>query len=145
METPKDSQLSSELQELYLENKGWLADVLFLEDETRFINKLMNDFFLPAIKQDHLKEMQAIRVKLQALEERRTDLKKLVEKNQQVLETSMSAPDNPTGLGLLDDSSRIQQEIKALFKADNSIKREIFALVEELMQKEKSTHLLAKE
>lgn len=145
MKTPNDSQLSTELQELYLENKGWLADVSFLEDETRFINKLMNDFFLPAIKQDHLKEMQAVRIKLQTLADRRAHLKTLIEKNQHALETTISAPGNPAGLGLLEDCARIQKEIRALFKADNSIKRDLFALVEELMQKEKSSHLLDKE
>lgn len=145
MKTHTDSQLSSELQELYLENKGWLADVFFLEDETRFIKKLMNDFFLPAIKQDHLLEMQAVRLKLQTLEDRRTHLKSLIEKNQRVLETSLSEPNNPTGLELLNESATIKEEIRALFKADNAIKRDLFSLVEDLMQKEKSSRLLDKE
>lgn len=145
MEPSKDPQLSSELQELYLENKGWLADDFFFEDETRFLKKLMNDFFLPAIKQNHLLEMQAVQVKLQTLEDRRAHLKSLIEKNQRVLEACLSATDNPAGLAMLNDSALIQQEIKALFKEDKSIKRDLFALVEDLMQKEKSSHLLAKE
>ena len=145
MKTTKDPQLTSELQDLYLENKGWLADVYFLEDETRFINKLLNDYFLPAIKQNHLQDMQAVQKKLQTLVERRAHLKGLIEKNQQALEASMSAPDYPAGLGLLEDSAQIQQEIRALLKADNSIKRDLFDLVEEVMHKEKTLHLLDKQ
>ena len=42
METTQNEQLASELQELYLENKGWLSDVIFMEDEFRFFRKLFD-------------------------------------------------------------------------------------------------------
>ncbi|MGB4398538.1 MAG: hypothetical protein WBJ10_04140 [Daejeonella sp.] len=55
----------------------------------------MNDFFLPAIKQNHLLEMQAVQLNLQTLGEWRAHLKSLIGKNQRVLEISLSEPDNP--------------------------------------------------
>ena len=60
MITSSDPQLSSELQELYLQNKQWLSDVLFLEDETRFFQTLFNTALSSALEDNRFKELQVI-------------------------------------------------------------------------------------
>lgn len=47
-----EAQLSSELQELYLENKETLSDILFLEVESRFLEKLLEKVLLSSLKED---------------------------------------------------------------------------------------------
>lgn len=137
MKTVIDSQLSSEFQELFLENKEWLADVLFLEDEIRFITKLMKGKFQEAVRTHHLTEMHQLMAKLQKLETQCSELKAMVDTNRHSLETCISDPESPPGLDLIENCARIQQEIKTLFKADASLKRELFALVVKLMEQEK--------
>ena len=51
MTTLIDQQLSSELQELYLQNKQWYSDVLFLEDETAFFQKLFGSVLSTVAKE----------------------------------------------------------------------------------------------
>lgn len=143
MTTAIDTQLSSEFQELFLENKEWLADVLFLEDEIRFITKLMKVNFQKAVKTPRLTEMQGLMAELQQLEKRCSELKTMVEMNQHSLETCISDPESLTGLDLIENCTWIQQEIKVLFKADASLKRELFALVLTLMDQKKDQLLLA--
>jgi len=49
MDTLIQPTLSEELQELYLENKEWLSDILFVEDEVRFLKKVTDQVLLGKI------------------------------------------------------------------------------------------------
>jgi len=78
MNTQTDAQLSSELQEIHLLNKQWLSDVFFLEDETRFFQKLFDSVLSSAIKKERFQEVQFVNASITELEERRTKLKALI-------------------------------------------------------------------
>ena len=70
MNNQTEQQLSSELQELYLENKQWLSDVLFLEDEAAFFQKLFESVLSSAVKENLVTEILFINASLKQLEER---------------------------------------------------------------------------
>jgi hypothetical protein len=135
-------EISTELQKFYLQNKQWLSDVLFLEDETRFFQKIFDRVFSENVMGDHLPEIQILSAGLYRLEERRNHLKDQIFNQQHLLESMLEDHRITTGLDLVDENTRIIDEIKNLFISDRLIKNELFAMVEQLIRKEKAGHLL---
>ena len=137
-----DPQLSSELQELYLQNKQWLSDVLFLEDETRFFQTLFNKALSSALEDNRFKQLQLINISLNELEERRNNVRNLVKRHQQMLEAMLIDQNKIIGLELISENEEVINEIKSLFISDKLIKKELYFLAEGVIRKGKVRHLL---
>ena len=143
MNNQTEQQLSSELQELYLENKQWLSDVLFLEDEAAFFQKLFESVLSSAVKENLVTEILFINASLRQLEERRKVQKELILKHQRLLENLIKDQSKKISFDLIIDNEKIIEEIKSLFTSEKLLKKELYILVETLMHKNKANHLLA--
>ncbi len=137
-----EAQLSSELQELYLENKETLSDILFLEVESRFLEKLLEKVLLSSLKEEKIKEIEFVNSNLVELQDRRDKLKILLSSQQHSIENMLKAADMVIEMSLLNHNTFITKEIKALLRADMLIKQELYAMVEQVMAERKSGHLL---
>ncbi len=137
-------QLLSELNELHQQNKQWLSEVNFLEDEIKIFRKIYDQFFSAALKEDQLHEIQHLNFRLNALETHRKELKNLVNHHQSLLEMTISNPEKAIGFDLIEDHTKIINDIKALFATDISVKKELYAFIEGLLEKEKASHLLSR-
>ncbi len=137
-----DAQLSSELQELYLGNKEKLSDILFLEDETRFFQKLVQKVVLSPIIKDKLREIEIINSSLAELQNRRDRLKALVNSQQNFIEAMLKDVSGKIEWSLIEQNTSISTEIASLFGSDNLVKRELYVLVEQVLADEKAGHLL---
>ncbi len=137
-----DSQLSSELQELYLQNKEWLSDILYLEDETRFFQKLFDQVLSSSIDEDKFKEIKFIDSSLSELQNRRDILKTLVNSQIQVLQSMIKDLTQKMDLQFIATNTKASNEIKALFSSDKLVKKELYTLVEQVFIRQKNSHLL---
>ncbi len=137
-----EAQLLSELQELYLENKETLSDILFLEVESRFLEKLLEKVLLSSLKEEKIKEIEFVNSNLVELQDRRDKLKILLSSQQHSIENMLKGADMVIEMSLLDHNTFITKEIKALLRADMLIKQELYAMVEQVMAERKSGHLL---
>ena len=142
MNNQTEQQLSSELQELYLENKQWLFDVLFLEDEAAFFQKLFESVLSSAVKENLVTEILFINASLRQLEERRKEQKELILKHQHLLENLIKDQSKKISFDLIIDNEKIIEEIKSLFISEKLLKKELYILVETIIQKNKASHLL---
>ena len=142
MNNQTEQQLSSELQELYLENKQWLSDVLFLEDEAAFFQKLFESVLSSAVKENLVTEILFINASLRQLEERRKEQKDLILKHQHLLENLIKDQSKKISFDLIIDNEKIIEEIKSLFISEKLLKKELYILVETIIQKNKASHLL---
>ncbi len=137
-----DSQLSSELQELYLQNKEWLSDIHFLEDETRFFQKLFDKVLSSSIDEDKFEEVKFIDSSLSELQNRRAKLKTLINSQLQLLQSLIKDQTQKMDLQFIEANTKASNEIKALFSSDKLIKKELYTLVEQVILKQKDSHLL---
>lgn len=135
METTIESQLASELQEMYLENKEWLSNLLFLEDEMRFFKQLHEK--LPSSQQECREQVESIGSSLTSLQERRDHLKTILDNRQNVLEAMIKDEIKTITLAFIEEDTAIINEIKALLATDRVVKKELFALIEALQPKSK--------
>lgn len=137
-----EAQLSSELQELYLENKETLSDILFLEDESRFFQKLFDKVLLSPIKEEKFQQIEFVNSSLLELQNRRDKLKTLLTNQQLSIESMLKNADMKIGLSLIDQNTIISAEIKALLNSDKLVKKELYALVEPVLADRNAGHLL---
>ena len=137
-----EAQLSSELQELYLENKETLSDILFLEDESRFFQKLFDKVLLSPIKEEKFQEIESVNSNLAELRNRREKLKIVLTNQQLSIESMLKNADMKIELSLVDQNTIITAEIKALLTSDKLVKKELYALVEYVLVDRKAGHLL---
>jgi len=137
-----EAQLSSELQELYLENKETLSDILFLEDESRFFQKLFDKVLLSPIKEEKFQQIEFVNSSLLELQNRRDKLKTLLTNQQLSIESMLKNADMKIGLSLIDQNTIISSEIKSLLNSDKLVKRELYALVEPVLADRNAGHLL---
>ena len=137
-----EAQLSSELQELYLENKETLSDILFLEDESRFFQKLFDKVLLSPIKEEKFQQIEFVNSSLLELQNRRDKLKTLLTNQQLSIESMLKNADMKIGLSLINQNTIISAEIKALLNSDKLVKKELYSLVEPVLADRNAGHLL---
>ena len=124
-----DLQLSSELQELYLENKEWIAQLQFLKDEYRFFIKLFNSEQIAARKHS-VEQVLMIGDSLMLLREKIEELEKLTITHQHLIASILKDEKQHVGLALIEQNTAIGKEIKLLLSNSQLIKKDLFALVE---------------
>ncbi len=137
METNIETQLSFELQEIYLENKEWLSNILFLEDEMRFFQQILKKAIGFSIKQSDLEKIDCIQLNLTTLQERTDDLKRKLDNRQQILQSMLKDEVKTITIDFIEEDTAIVTEIKELLGIDKVVKNELFALIEGLQVKEK--------
>ena len=138
METKIETQLSSELQEMYLENKEWLSDILFLEDEMRFFQQIFKQVIASPMQQNNLEEVEFMKLSLVDLQERRNQLNGIVNTRQGVLEAMLKNESKTINLAFIEEDTAIVKEIKTLLATDKEVKGKLFALVEAFEPKVKT-------
>jgi hypothetical protein len=142
MENIINNELSEELQELYLENKDCFSELSFLEDESRFFEKLFDNVISSAIDPEHISKLKFVSAMLIHLKNKRIEIKELVLAHQAFLTSLLEKPGKMIGLELLDKNTLIIDEVKELFREAKLAKKELYQLVEELIDQQKKAHLL---
>jgi hypothetical protein len=130
MDTRLDLALSAELQELYLENKEWLSKVLFLEDEMRFFKRLFNKVLSGEYKRENLQQVRMVSSKLNLILERRKLLKNVLCLRRHQLEQLLVGNTLSIGIEFIEADAAIKVEIEAIMAGENSLKCELFTLIE---------------
>ena len=142
METIIDQQLSDELQEMFLQNKLWLSDILFYEDEVRFFRNMFDKAFSQALNDHHLNQVQHIDTEINALKKYLSELKNMVLDHRRLLESLLDKSKETIGLDLINENTRIIEQIKDLFLSVQTVKAKLVGLVESA--REGNIHLLGK-
>ncbi len=136
------AQLSSELQELYLENKDTLSDILFLEDESRFFQKLFDKILLSPIKVKKFQEVEFVNLSMAEFQNRRNELKVMLASQQHSVESILKNSDQKIELSLINQNAAITSEIRALLSFDKTLKKELYTLVEHVMTDQDASQLV---
>jgi hypothetical protein len=131
MKTPMDSALSAELQELYLENKDWLSEVLFLEDEMRFFRKLFDQVLLGKMDREMLPKIERLSANINLTSERRKRLKSFFTNRTHTLERLLERNSVKIGLDLIEEDTAAALEIRSLISAERMLKEDLLALIKQ--------------
>lgn len=134
-----DTKHNLELQQLHQLSKQQLSDLIFLDDEMKFIKSIMFKYFLPMIYDYNVNRIQLINSHLSQL----NLVKANVSKELMVYQGQLNANINGLAFQSIDflklAGERINDEIKDLNKSFRIIKKDIFTIYKDLTLKEPLT------
>lgn len=126
MKNIADTPLSFELQELYLENKEWVSQLDFLQDELRFLHKLYEHLLSFISQEEGTNKLDHIEKILKKLTATRIELTAQINSHKLMIEEYLKNQDIPFSLEIIIAHTKIAKEIALLFKKDHSVKNELF-------------------
>jgi hypothetical protein len=138
MEKVIDPTLSTELQELYLENKEWLSDILYLQDEMRFFRKLFDQILSKGVERAHFQQLRLITSTMNCIQDRRTGLRTLLQSRTSKLSKLLKGNDMEIKIEFIEEDAAIVLEVNSLMLAETLLKNELF----ELFKQQKSDNIL---
>ena len=127
-----NSRQDTELQQLYQQSRHQLSDLVFLDDEMKFIKSLIYKFFLPMIHDYHINRVQLINSHLSQLSLVKANVTRdlLVHQGDLFSHTNGVLSKSVDFLKLVNE--RLEAEIVDLNKSLKHIKKEIFVVYKEL-------------
>ncbi|HEY0669447.1 MAG TPA: hypothetical protein VGD22_14780 [Sphingobacteriaceae bacterium] len=123
-----DSQKDPEIQRLYQLNKHQLSDLLFMEEELRFLKSILNKYFSTIVNDVYLNRIPLISSELTQLGMVKSNVVKDILLHQQNLESGNNDILKKSTHFLKIESDRIEYEIRDIHKCFRNIKKEIFTI-----------------
>ncbi|MDB5145489.1 MAG: hypothetical protein JWQ66_4202 [Mucilaginibacter sp.] len=130
----KNLQLEDELQELYLESKHWLTDVEFLEDEIRFLKKIINSYLIPDIKNGQLIEINDFKKELAQQDTNIPHLKSEITALLKFIGAIINETNRKISIDLIEQIAILETKMKTTFEAVKQVKKSLFRFIDEIMK-----------
>jgi len=128
--TAPDTELETELQEVYIQATHWLQDISFLETETHFFRNIINRYESPAAEGSRKAEFEE---KVLAQDNRLEALKTRIPEFLTFLEPFFGDQKVAMSLEFLDRYNALKNELDALFSSLRITKKELFDYTESVM------------
>ncbi|OCX53528.1 hypothetical protein BEL04_04310 [Mucilaginibacter sp. PPCGB 2223] len=121
------------LQEIYLATKHWLDDLLFFDDEAKFLNILLEKYFAVALHQEHVNRIQLINDHLKRVCLHKQIIKDEVITHRTNLDNTLKNNMEKREDFLYLEHNRLAEEIKDLNQRFKNVKNDIFQITELLL------------
>jgi len=131
-----DFTWTAEYQQLYILTEHWKSDLQFYKDDLRFLHHLIDKYFIWLTHKEHLDEMRDL---VSGLSEISKNCDKLIEKtslHQTHLAELIDAPFKYDSHKFRTEHEELENEIASFIKKFRKIKKETFAVSEQVINKE---------
>lgn len=128
---PPDTELETELQELYILARHWQDDISFLEDEARFFRNILLKYNASAT--ESIGSAAEFRQKIEGQENQLLTLKSAVPEFLVFLEPYIGDNKKAMDLSFLERYNDLQNRLTTLFAGIKKTKQELFAYAETVM------------
>jgi len=129
-------------QELYVLTEHWKSDLLFYRDDLKFLNKLLQRYFIWITKEDNL---DAVRVLGQGIMNHSAYCNKLLERIKEHLSHLAGIMDEPfknDANAFRIEHQGLEDDISLFVKEVREIRKKVFSLTERVLDSEHLEHLL---
>ena len=125
----KDSELNTELQELYLIGKHWLSDLDYFDADLKILHKLFAKELSTLIRREGYENIAGIILNIGDIEGRKDNIKTGVLKFMQNLEPLIVNSDEKINLDLIESHALLEREIASLLHAFQSTRNAVHVLI----------------
>lgn len=126
------NQEDLELQGLYEFSKQQLSDLVFLDDEMKFLKSLLLKYFMPMMQDQHVNRVQLVNSHLAQLGLVKANVSQELLIQQGHLQSAINGVLSQSLDFMKLGNERIDYELRDLNRSFRNIKKEIFALYKEL-------------
>lgn len=128
-----DSELETELQEMYILARHWLQDISFMEEELQFFKNVLNKYEPEEISGERSSKSMLFNQKINEQEQHLASLKTKIPAFLSLLEPHITDLKKAINLGFLNDYNMFEAELRALFAAVKLTKKDLFSYAESVM------------
>jgi len=143
METESQAKTSVQevagLQQIYIVTRHWLDEMLFLDDEIRFLRSLFDKYFDTLLRDEHVNRVQLINDHLNMVDIHKRIIKDEILTHQANLDKTLKNNIENREAFLNLEHDRLEEEIKDLNRRVKGVKNEIFQITEMLLLNKKLT------
>jgi hypothetical protein len=141
---PKSNYLlNAEWQELHVLTTHWQSDMIFFDDELRFINLLFDKYFSALIDKENIENTKIVAGKLAEVKSRHDTLGQRITKHLQHIEELMINPFAQDASAFRHEHATLEDDLAAFVKSFREVKHELFQLTERIARTEKAKHLIS--
>lgn len=141
---PKSNYLlNAEWQELHVLTTHWQSDMIFFEDELRFIDILFDKYFNALIEKENIEKTKGIAGKLSNVKASRSALANRIENHLHHIEELMINPFPQDAAEFRTEHAALEDDLTMFVKSFREMKREMFELTERIARTEKAKHLIS--
>jgi hypothetical protein len=132
----------AEWKRLFIITEHWRSDLKFFADELQFLRTLLDKYFLKLIKTENIESTQATVTKLTKLENRRHVFEQKLDRHFSHMTNLIENPFPHDAQMYRDEHAKLEFGMAEFVKDFRELKKEIFQLAKEVMDAEKTNHLL---
>ncbi|ASU31969.1 hypothetical protein [Mucilaginibacter xinganensis] len=127
------NNMSARSLQYYVIGRQWASDLEFFRIETAFLHRLLEDYFVGLLNEMHLQQLKHAGLNLFYLEKDETELSKMLDEQIKQLELMAEdvIPENCEELA--GKQAQLENRVANLMHKYRSVKKEIFELVENVM------------
>jgi ferritin-like metal-binding protein YciE len=130
----QDPELEYELQELYILSNHWMSDIHFAEDEIRFLKNMLNNYLVPNLKNDFLKEIENFNNILEQQNANIFHLKNKIRNLLKFIGPLINESNKQISVDLIEKFTGLETEVKTLFESVKQVKKSLFSFTEDVMK-----------
>jgi cysteinyl-tRNA synthetase len=133
----------NEWKRLFVITEHWRSDVTFFSDELQFLKGLMDKYFMTLIKEQNIDTTKATVHKLTKLENKRNNFEQKMDRHFNHIISLVENPFPHDAQVYRDEHAKLALAMADFEKDFRELKKEIFQLAKEIINTEKSRHLLS--
>lgn len=134
----------NEWKRLFVITEHWRSDMQFFAHELQFLRSLMDRHFAKLIKEEHIDSTKATVSKLGKLENRRSNCEQKIDRHYHHMTNLIEDPFPHDAQSYRDEHGRLEAAMADFVKDFRAIKMQVFHLAKQVMDEEKTSHLLSK-
>ena len=140
---PKDNYIhEADWQQLYILTEHWKSDLEFYRDDSRFLQDLIDKYFVWMTKKENLDEVREIEVALVETDRNCYGLLKRTNKHLTHLAKLIDDPFKYDSHVFRTEHEQLEDEFADFVKSFKDNRKDVFTITEHVMESEKLTHLL---
>jgi len=140
---PKSNYLlDAEWQELHALTTHWQSDIVFFGDELRFIDLLIDKYFMSLVDKENIAVTKEVAAKLSDIKKIYESLHQKVLKHLRHIENLMVEPFALDASVFRNEHVMLEDELVAFVKNFREIKHRVFQLTDRVVKTEKQKHLI---
>ena len=121
--------------QLYLLTKHWESDLKFFRDDLKFLNKLIDKYFIWIDNEESIEEVSKLRNELQKIRSQSEDLLKKTQKHREQLGVMIEKDSDDSRIFRL-EHEHLENEVTEFVKAFRQNRKDIFRITEYLKDTE---------
>lgn len=139
---PKSDYLqTASWENIYVLSEHWQSDLYFFRDEIRFLDTLFSKYFIWMTKEENISKIQNLVTQLEGLKKKNEELSNQLNTQFSHITLLMENAFSHDDQKFRDEHEKLEENITKFFKDFRALKKEVFEIMEHVLESEKLKHL----